>query len=168
MYALLLIWAVFLLPDTWFKADALTGYLEHYALSALGLGVTLMIRCVCRGIVLGISLIALLSGGAYIVGVPIPVVKALCIGLTLCFPSLYLLSMFAAALTLKLKESTLLCMIILMPLYCMPLILLETIVMQAQMNMSWASPAYFLAAAALIVVGIFPPITVALVKHNLG
>lgn len=168
LYAVVFLLAVFLLPESWFKPDRASGYLHQYALSPLGFGLAVSIRLLVRIALVAPALIVLLGAAAWAMGVPSAVVQAQMLGMLLGVPTLFLCAALSAALTVKLKESTLLTIVILMPFYTAPLLLMEWWVMQAQAGLPAVLSVYGLAGLACLSLAGLPWAITGVLHESLG
>lgn len=168
MYSIIILLVMFLIPDYLFKSDWVSGYLPQYALSPLGFAAAIQVRLLVQAVCVGIPLLMVLALSVSVLGVSAAVFMALMSSVLLLLPTLFLLSAFAGALTLTLAQTSLLGVIILMPFYCPPLIIAQSMVMHAQAGLPFASEIYLLCAMAIAAVVMLPWLMIVLLRNALG
>lgn len=168
LYSIILLLVMFLMPEYIFKMDFVSGYLHQYALSPIGFSGAIMTRLCVLGIWMGVPLLMVLIGSVYMIQMPSVVSTALVISLLLLLPTLFLTAALSSALTLTLPQSSLLGIVILMPLYCPPLIVAQSMIMHAQMGFSFLSEIYLLCAIAMVACVTLPYVIVSLLRNALG
>lgn len=167
MYSIIVLLVMFLLPEYIFKNDWTSGYLPQYALSPIGLSGTMLVRLFVQGVWMGVPLFSVLLLSTYVAGVSSNVFLALMISVMLLIPILFLLSAFSGALTLMLSQTSLLGIVILMPFYCPPLIVAQSMVMNAQAGMPFVSEIYLMIAMLIGAVAFLPWVTLILLRSAL-
>jgi heme exporter protein CcmB len=167
-YSVIMLLVMFLIPDYLFKHDWMSGYLHQYTFSPLGFNGAIGVRLFVQGIGLGLPLCVILVLSMFLTTLPGMVSLALMASLILLLPILFLLAAFSSALTLTLPQTSLLGIVILMPFYCPPLIVAQSMVLHAQMDLSFVSEIYLLCAMAIAACATLPWVIVSLLRRALG
>jgi heme exporter protein CcmB len=167
-YSIIALLVMFLIPDYLFKQDWLSGYLHQYALSPLGFNAAIYTRLCVQGLWMGVPLFLVLLLSVFVTGLPNTISLSLLASLGLLLPILFLLAAFSSALTLTLPQTSLLSVVILMPFYCPPLIIAQSMVMHAQMGLPFLSEIYLLCAIMIATCATLPWVIVFLLKKALG
>ena len=167
-YSIIILLVMFLIPDYLFKSDWLSGFLPQYALSPIGLSGAMSVRLLVQGVWLGIPLVTVLMLSVFVTGLSASVTIALMASLVLLLPILFLLAAFAGALTLTLPQTGLMGVLILMPFYCPPLIVAQSMVVHAQAGLPFMSEIYLLVAMAIGAVVTLPWLMMILLRRALG
>ncbi len=167
-YSIIALLVMFLIPEYLFKMDWLSGYLHQYALSPMGFSGAVSVRLFIQALWMGVPLFIVLLLSIYTVDLSPNVCIALVVSIALLLPILFLLSAFSSALTLTLPQSSLLGILILMPFYCPPLIIAQSMVLHAQMDVSFSAEIYLLCAMAMLACAGLPWLMIILLRRALG
>jgi heme exporter protein B len=168
LYSVIAILVMFLVPDTLFKSDFMTGYLHQYALSPKGFFQAILARLVVQGLWLSVPLLSVLMLFMITTDIDATVNTALMISLVLLIPILFLMAALSSALTITLPQSSLLSMVMLMPLVASPLIIAQSMVMHAQMGAPFLAEIYLLLAIMIAACVALPWLIVWLLRNALG
>jgi ABC-type transport system involved in cytochrome c biogenesis permease component len=117
---------------------------------------------------MGLPLLGVLILSVYTMPISSMVISAVILSLVFLLPILFLSAALSSALTITLPQSSLLSIVILMPLYCPPLIVAQSMVMHAQMGVPFLSEIYLLCAMAIASCLALPWLIVFLLRKGLG
>jgi heme exporter protein B len=159
--------AMFLQAEQLFKQDRDNGYLAQYYLSRLGFGKAITAKLLVQFCLQAVPLLAIATIAAILGGIPSEISMAVVLSISLAMPLLFLLTAFAAALTVSLQQTGLLNAIILVPLYLPVLLFAQSIVLRAQWGEPYIAFVYLLLAALIIAVCVLPYLIIHCLRMSL-
>lgn len=142
--------AMLMIPSQLFDPDYQSGYLQYYMINRETLFRLMLLRLTTVGCIYLLPLIFIAIGFSMMMGLSAPLINAMLMALSLALPTLFVMAAFAGALTLALPQAPLLQAVILMPLYIPVLLFSQSLIMRAQLGLSYMAFVYLLLAMMLL------------------